>query len=68
MNIQKVGAPIRFYLFIVSATTWAGIWHTGFNVASWVLYIPAIFFPSAAATVICPGMILSNMLFKDKAS
>ena len=66
MNIQKVGAPIRFFLFFVSAVLWVGIWHTGFNVASWVLYIPAVFLLLAAITGICPGMMFSNMLFKSK--
>jgi hypothetical protein len=68
MNIQKVGAPIRFFLFFISAVLWAGIWHTGFAVASWILYIPAIFLLLAAITGICPGMMFSNMLFKDKPS
>lgn len=66
MNIQKVGAPIRFFLFVISATTWAGIWHTGFDVASWIFYIPAVFLLLAAITGICPGIMFSNMLFKSK--
>lgn len=68
MNIQKVGAPIRFFLFVTSAVIWGGIWHTGFDVASWILYIPAIFLLLAAITGICPGIMFSNMLFKSKPS
>ena len=64
MNIQKVGAPIRFFLFTTSVIIWAGIWHTGFNNSSWILYIPAIFLPLAAVTGICPGMMFANKLFK----
>lgn len=68
MNIQKVGAPIRFFLFTISAVIWAGIWHTGFDVASWILYIPAAFLLLAAITGLCPGIMFSNMLFKNKSS
>ena len=68
MNIQNIGAPIRFFLFVISATIWAGIWHTGFAVASWVLYIPAAFLLLAAILGICPGIMLSNKLFKTQAS
>ena len=66
MNISKVGAPMRFFLFFVSAVIWAGIWHTGFEVVSWILYIPAAFLLLAAITGICPGIIFSNMLFKKE--
>ena len=64
MNIQQVGSPIRFFLFFVSSIIWAGIWHTGFDVVSWILYIPAAGLLFAAITGICPGMIFSNLLFK----
>lgn len=67
MNIQKVPAPLRFFLLVVGTLLWIGIWHTGFNVASWILYIPAIFLPLAAITGICPGMIFANTLFKSKS-
>ena len=66
MNIQRIGAPIRFFLFFVSSIIWLGIWHTGFAMASWVLYIPAAFLLLAAIIGICPGMIFANMLFGKK--
>ncbi len=34
-----------------------GIWHTGFDKASWVLYIPAAFTLFAGITGICPGLL-----------
>jgi hypothetical protein len=68
MNIQKVEAPIRFFLFFLSAVLWTGIWHTGFSVASWILYLPAVFLLFAALTGICPGIMFSNLLFKNKSS
>ena len=66
MNIQRVDSPIRFFLFFVSGVIWLGIWHTGFAVASWILYIPACFLLLAAIIGICPGMIFANMLFGKK--
>jgi len=66
MNIHKVGAPIRFFLFFVSTVIWGGIWHTGFEVVSWILYLPAAFLLLAAITGICPGIIFAKMLFKGK--
>ena len=67
MNISKVGAPIRFFLLFLSSVIWIGIWHTGFEVVSWILYIPAVFLLFAAITGICPGIMLSKMLFKNKS-
>ena len=64
MNIHKVGAPLRFFLLVVGTVLWIGIWHTGFELASWIFYIPAIFLPLAAITGICPGMMFANKLFK----
>lgn len=66
MNIQKVGPATRFFLFITGTVIWLGIWHTGFELSSWILYIPAIFLPLAAATGICPSLMFANMLFKSK--
>jgi len=66
MNIQRVGAPIRFFLFFVSSVIWAGIWHTGFAVTSWFLYLPAAFLLLAAIIGICPGIMFANMLFGKK--
>jgi hypothetical protein len=45
---------------------WLGIWLTGFGKVHWLLYVPAVFFIFASVTGICPGMIVSNMLFGKK--
>lgn len=66
MNISRQPAAIRFFLLVIGTTIWIGIWHTGFGVASWVLYIPAVFLLFAAISGVCPGIILSKMLFKEK--
>jgi hypothetical protein len=66
--ITKIGTPMRFFFMVASAWLWLGIWLTGFTVIHWVIYIPAGFFLFAAATGICPGIIISNALFSRKIS
>ena len=68
MNKHKISKATRFFLFISGTLVWTGIWLTGFDVVHWVLYLPAIFFTFAVITGICPGMIVSNLLFGDKSS
>ncbi len=58
----KVGVSIRIFLLVVGATIWLGIWHTGFNMASWILYIPAVFLTIAAISGICPGIFFSKLI------
>lgn len=64
MKINKINAPMRFFLLVVATVIFAGIWLTGFTTAHWLLYLPVIFFIFAATTGICPGMILSKKLFR----
>lgn len=66
MKIPTVGAPLRMFLFFVSAVIWLGIWLTGFNTAHWILYIPAAFLLFAAITGICPGFIMTSALLGKK--
>ena len=68
MNKHKISKATRFFLFVSATLVWAGIWLTGFNVVHWVLYLPAVFFTIAVITGICPGMIVSNLLFGEKSS
>lgn len=56
-----------FFLF-VGLFLWAGIWLTGFDVAHWILYIPATFFLISAVTGICPGMIFFQEIFRERNS
>lgn len=64
----RVSAPTRFFLLVSGAIIWAGIWRTGFAAAHWLLYVPAVMFPLAAATGICPGMIFSRLLFRERGA
>lgn len=66
MEKYKLDKPTRFFLTFSASLIWLGIWLTGFNVAHWVLYLPATFFTFAVITNICPGMIISKYLFGGK--
>lgn len=58
--------PMRFFFLVSGTMIWTGIYLTGFKTVHWVLYLPAVFFIFAAATGICPGIILSNKLLGRK--
>ncbi len=65
MNHFRSSPAARVFFLIISLTIWLGIWLTGFGIAHWVLYIPAIFLLFAAVTGYCPGMIITRTLFKE---
>jgi hypothetical protein len=67
MKDLLINKSMRFFFFVSALIIWAGIYLTGFNTVHWLFYIPAVFFIFAAITGICPGLILSKMLFKDKS-
>lgn len=64
--MYKISSSMRFFFTVVSAVLWSGIYLTGFDTIHWLIYIPAVFFIFAAITRICPGIIISRMLFKNK--
>lgn len=65
MNYFRSSPAARVFFLVVSMVIWLGIWLTGFNIAHWVLYIPAVFLLFAAVTGYCPGMIITRTLFKE---
>lgn len=65
MSYFKSSPAVRLFFLVVSLNIWFGIWLTGFSVAHWWLYIPAVFLLFAAVTGFCPGMILSRRLLKE---
>lgn len=65
MKNYLLGRAMRFFFLVVATVLWVGIWLTGFGTVHWILFIPAVFFVFAAVTGICPGIIISNRLFKD---
>lgn len=65
--MYTASAAIRFFLFVLGSIIWLGIWLTGFDQAHWLLYVPAAAVYFAAITGICPGLIISRMLFKSRA-
>jgi len=66
MKFNQAGPAIRLLFLNMSLILWLGIWLTGFDTVHWVLYIPTAFISFAAITGICPGLIISNMIFKKK--
>ncbi len=67
MDEYKVSKAMRFFFLVTGTLLWAGIWLTGFAAVHWLLYLPAVFTLFAALTGICPGMILSNLLFGQRS-
>ncbi len=66
MDKYKIGKPMRFFFLIAGTIIWSGIGLTGFKVVHPLLYIPAVFFAFAVITGICPGLIVSNLIFSKK--
>ena len=66
MKIDKASSAVRFFFLVVSSVIWLGIWQTGFATAHWLLYVPAVFLAFAAVTGICPGLIISRLMFPEK--
>lgn len=66
MRQYIIGKSMRFFFLVTGSVIWAGIWLTGFSVAHWLLYVPAVFFYFAAITGICPGLIISRWIFRER--
>jgi len=66
MGKFKLSASMRLFFMLSGCVLWLGIWLTGFAVAHWVMYLPATFFLVAAITGICPGVIVTGLLFVTK--
>lgn len=64
--MQNINPAMRFFFLVLGSVVWLGVWLTGFNNAHWLLYVPAVLFLFAAATGICPGLVLSRNLFPEK--
>ena len=60
-----VGVQMRVFFLITASILWLGIWLTGFANIHWVLYLPPVFLTFAAITGICPGMMITRMMFKS---
>jgi hypothetical protein len=50
----------RMAYLTIATVIGIGIWHTGLDKASWVLYIPMGFTLFAGVTGICPGAIFGK--------
>lgn len=63
MSKFRISSAMRFFFLFSGSVVWLGIWLTGFDKVHWLLYLPGVFFYFAAVTGICPGMIISRLLF-----
>lgn len=63
MKKYLLKGPMRFFFLVAATILWTGILLTGLHQVHWVLFIPGVFFAFAALTGICPGIIVSNLLF-----
>lgn len=54
---------LRCFFGFAAAILWTGLYLTGFDAVHWLLYLPASLFAFAAITGICPGLIVSKVLF-----
>lgn len=68
MKKYMLSPAMRNFFFVTGSILWLGIWLTGFGQVHWLLYVPAVFFAFAVVTGICPGIIISKMLFKETGS
>lgn len=57
---------MRIWFIFMGAVLWVGIYLTGFALASWVLYVPAIAFLIAGATGFCPSQMAAVKFFGTK--
>jgi hypothetical protein len=66
--MDKMQVSMRAFFLFSGLLLWSGIWLTGFEIAHWLLYLPATFFLFSALTGICPGMVFFKELFRGKQS
>ncbi len=63
---MKIPKALRLFLFLIAAIISLGIYLTGYNIAHWVLYLPALFLLFASITGICPGIFVMKKIVGDK--
>ena len=52
-----MSSALRAQLLTVALLVFIGIWLTGFDKASWFLYVPVVALAFAGITGICPGLM-----------
>jgi len=60
---MRASKSMRIWFAFVGMILWAGIYLTGFSIASWVLYVPASGFILGAITGLCPSLTAISKLF-----
>jgi hypothetical protein len=67
MSKYMISSAMRFFFLFTGTVIWLGIWLSGLSTVHWLLYVPPSFFYFAAITGICPGLVLSGLVFKGKS-
>ncbi|HIP50699.1 MAG TPA: hypothetical protein EYG94_01310 [Campylobacterales bacterium] len=62
MNKLKISIEMRLWFIGPMLMLWTGIYLTGFDLAHWLLYVPAVMSVFAFVTGLCPGMFLIRSL------
>jgi len=65
MNDMFMSRAMRFFIAITVSNIWIGLYLTGFSALHWFAYVTPIFLTFATFTGICPGYIISKILFKN---
>lgn len=64
--MTKASKAMRLFLFNASVLMLVGLWLTGFDQVHWFAYLAPGFFLVAAASGICPGLMMTQrVLGKD---
>ncbi len=67
MGKYMIGSKaLRLQFLITGLVISLGIWLTGIDNVHWVLFLPAGFLTLAGITGICPGLIISKLMFGEK--
>ena len=66
MKFNQASLAIRFFFLNLGIVISLGIYLTGYHKVHWLLFVPAGFMFFAAITGICPGLMISKMLFDKK--
>ncbi len=61
----KASKAVRFFFLNTAVLSSIAIWLSGYNQVHWLMYALPVFFFFAAATGICPGMIIAKKIFNE---
>lgn len=66
MQKYQMSNQMRAFLAVPTLVLWVAIYLTGFDRVHWMMYWVPVFFTFAIITKICPGLIVTELLFDKK--